>query len=137
MVTVKSVDANTLVARVAESLKTNEALAQPEWSFYVKTGTNRQRPPEQEDWWHIRAASLLRKLYMHQITGVEALKKEYGGRKNRGHKPEHKRKGSGKIIRVLLQQLEKAGYVRKEKEGGRALTIEGKKLLSEAAKKSQ
>lgn len=136
MATVKSADANALIASVAEGLKTKEALKQPEWALYVKTGTGRQRPPEQRDWWHTRAASMLRKLYLDQSVGVEKLRKEYGGRKNRGHKPEHKVKGSGKIVRTILQQLETAGLVKKEKVG-RSLTVEGKKLLSEAAGKIQ
>ncbi len=100
----------------------------------MKTGSGRERPPQQDDWWHIRAASILRKLYLGEATGVGELRKAYGNRKNRGHKPEHKRKSSGKVIRVIFQQLEAAGLARKLKEGGRTLTPEGKKLLSEAAK---
>ncbi|MFH1294581.1 MAG: 30S ribosomal protein S19e [Candidatus Aenigmatarchaeota archaeon] len=135
MAAVKSVDANVLISKVVEDLKGREAIKQPEWALYIKTGTGRERPPEQEDWWHIRAASILRKMYVNQTVGVETLRKEYGGRKNMGHKPEHKVKAGGKIIRVLLQQLETAGLIKKEKEGGRSLTAVGKKLLNESASK--
>jgi small subunit ribosomal protein S19e len=39
------------------------------------------------------------------------LKRKYGGKKNRGHKPEKRFDGSGNIIRKILQQLEKAGLI--------------------------
>lgn len=133
MVSVKAAEPNALVEAVAGKLMGIEALKQPEWSLYVKTGTGMERPPEQEDWWYRRGASILRKLYLGQATGVGELRKLYGCRKNRGHKPERKAKASGKVIRVMLQQLEVAGLVKKEKEGGRSITPEGKRLLGEAA----
>jgi len=106
----------------------------PEWARFVKTGVNRERPPEQEDWWYIRAASILRKIQIKQPIGVNRLRKIYGGRKNRGHKPEHKYKGSGSIIREILQQLEEAGFVKKDKKG-RVLTPKGKEFLKNVLKK--
>lgn len=47
-------------------------------------------------------------------------------------KPEKFRKGSGKIIRIILQQAEKAGLVEKfkGKRSGRRLTIKGNELLA-------
>ena len=74
----------------------------------------------------------MRKLYVKGPVGINRLKTEYGGRQNRGVKPEHHHAGGGKIIRVLLQQLEKAGYVSKSKKG-RAITSAGVKFLDSIA----
>src|SRR3989344_6006669 len=71
-------------------------------------------------------------LYIKRIVGVGRLRGKYGGRKNRGVKPENFAKASGKIIRTMLQQAEKAGFLEKVKEGkrfGRRLTKSGKDLL--------
>ena len=37
--------------KLADALKKVEAFKQPEWSFFVKTGINRQRPPEGNEFW--------------------------------------------------------------------------------------
>ena len=58
--------------------------------------------------------------------------KQYGGRKNRGMKPEIFVRASGKIIRTMLQQAEKTGLLKKVLQGkrfGRSLTEQGKSLL--------
>jgi ribosomal protein S19E (S16A) len=47
------------------------------------------------------------------------------------HSPHHK-PGGGKIIRVALQQLEKAGLAKKEKTG-RVISPQGAALLDKAA----
>jgi small subunit ribosomal protein S19e len=77
---------------------------------------------------------VLRKISITDSMGVSRLRGEYGGRKNRGHKPEHKFKGSGSVIRKVVQQLEAAGFVRKEKNKGRVVTDKGRAFLSEAGK---
>ncbi|MBI4019795.1 MAG: 40S ribosomal protein S19, partial [Candidatus Aenigmarchaeota archaeon] len=101
---------------------------------FVKTGVSRERPPTQANWWWIRAAALLRRVYLDQQIGVSHLRKKFGGRKNRGHKPEHKYPASGKIIRKILQQLEAAGYVKAEKGKGRSITPKGQQFLDRTAK---
>jgi small subunit ribosomal protein S19e len=106
--------------------------AMPEWALFVKTGVCTIRPPMDNHWWYKRVASILRQIYINGIVGVGRLRNKYGGRKNRGVRPEVFAKASGKIIRVMLQQAEKAGYLEKVKEGkrfGRRLTLNGKKFL--------
>jgi small subunit ribosomal protein S19e len=49
--------------------------------------------------------------------GVERMRSFYGGKKNRGSKPNAFRKGSGSILRKSLQQLEAAGLVIHDKTG--------------------
>jgi len=119
-----------LIERLTQYLKNNiDSVKPPEWAPFVKTGTHAQRPPDNPDWWYVRCASLLRKIYIKGPIGVERLRSEYGGRKDRGVKPEHTRKGSGTIIRTALKQLEEAGLVEKSKGGGRIIASEGRRLL--------
>jgi len=94
----------------------------------VKTGSHVERPPEDPDWWYNRCASLLRKIYMRGPLGVERLRKMYGGRVDRGTRPEHARKAGGSIIRKALQQLEASGLIMQTKEG-RVITPKGQSLL--------
>jgi small subunit ribosomal protein S19e len=125
------IPANEYNNKLAEALKQMPEFKMPEWAFYVKTSVARERPPAEESWWQKRAASVLRQLYIKGIVGVERLRTRYGGRKNRGRKPEEFRKGSGKIIRTILQQAEKAGFVEKAegRKPGRKLTDKGKEFL--------
>ncbi|MBU0953491.1 MAG: 30S ribosomal protein S19e [Nanoarchaeota archaeon] len=132
MPTVKDVDPNLLIAAAAAELAKNEHCKPPAWAAFTKTGTSRQRPPAQKDWWYLRSASMLQKLATGKPIGVSRLRTVYGGRKNRGHKPERQRDASGKIIRTVFQQLEAAGYVKTEKGKGRVLTKDGRAVLKTA-----
>lgn len=130
MPTPYDVPPSILIERLAEYLKDNvDAIRPPEWASYVKTGVHAERAPQNPDWWYIRCASLLRKVYIKGPIGVEHLRSEYGGRKDRGAKPEHARKGGGAIIRKALQQLEEAGLVQTIKGKGRVITPQGRSLL--------
>lgn len=132
MATVYDVPASDLIAELKEELKKIEEIKPPAWASYVKTGANRERAPTQEDWWYIRSASLLRKLYVHGPVGIPRLRRWYGGRKNRGHKPDAIRGGSGAVIKNILVQLEKAKLVEKT-ERGRRISPKGKSLLDKIA----
>ncbi len=132
---VRDVDAEKLILKAAEEFGRMEELRPTAWSSFVKTGVSRQRPPTQDKWWNIRQASMLRKLYMSgHGMGVSRTRTVYGGRKNRGHKPEHSFPASGSIIRKSYQQLEKAGFVKTEKGKGRLITPKGQKFLNGIAK---
>ncbi len=114
-----------------EELKKIDVIKPPIWAQFVKTGTHKKLPPKQRDWWYDRAASILRRIYLDGPVGVERLRTYYGGRKDRGHKPEKFRKSGGSIIRKCLQQLESAGLIEKNKgkKRGRIVSEEGKKFL--------
>jgi small subunit ribosomal protein S19e len=118
------------IALVAE-LKNLKEIQAPEWSLFVRTGVSKQRAPESPDFWYIRTASILRQLYLNGVVGVERLRTRYGGRKNRGVRPAKFKKSSGKMIRLMLQQAEKAGLVEtiKDKQFGRRLTKKGRDFL--------
>lgn len=119
-----------LIERLSKYLKMNvDEIKPPPWASIVKTGAHAERPPQDPDWWFVRCASLLRKIYVKGPIGIERLRSEYGGRKDRGVLPEHSRKGSGAIIRKALQQLEEAGLVETVKGRGRMITPKGRSLL--------
>ncbi len=131
---IKQVEADRLIERVSKELGKIEEMKPPEWAKFVKTGVCKERPPSQKNWWYIRSASILRKLSLGRPIGVSRIKRVYGGRKRRGHKPEHKYPASGSVIREIFQKLEKAGFVKTEKGKGRKITAKGKLFLKEIAK---
>ena len=132
MTTVFDIPANALIAKVAEELKNESEIKAPEWSEYVKTGVHKQIPPENPDWWYIRSAAVLRRIYVDGPIGVERMRSVYGGMQNCGSKPSHFRKGSGSIARKVMQQLEAAGYIEKV-TGGRNVSAKGRKFLDNIA----
>lgn len=134
MVSVKDVPAQELVDRAAAELEKLSEIKPPDWAAYAKTGVSRERPPSQQNWWYIRSASVMRKLYLGRGLGVGRLRKTYGGRKNLGHQPEHKRPASGAVVRKVLQQLEAAGFVKTEKGKGRLITPKGQSFMNRIVK---
>ena len=133
MTTVYDVKAEPLIHEVADDLQ--EEFDAPEWTKYVKSGSNRDNPPEQEDWYHIRSAAILRKIYTDGPLGVSKLRTIYGSREDNGHGPEHHGKASGKVIRTALQNLEEADLVETEEGEGRKITDQGKSFLDEKSEK--
>ncbi len=134
MVTARDVPADALIVRLAQKLKNYEQLKPPEWAIYAKTGHFKERPPSDPDWWYVRAASLLRKLYLAgEPVGVETLRIVYGGRKRRGSRPAHFARASGSVIRHLLQRLEQVGLV-KSTGRGRRLSPQGYSFVDQTAK---
>ncbi|HTY43713.1 MAG TPA: 40S ribosomal protein S19 [Patescibacteria group bacterium] len=122
--------------KLAEALKKISEFKEPEWVHYVKSGSGKVRPINEVDFWHKRAASILRQIYKNKIVGVNRLRTRYGNKKNRGMRPERFRRASGKIIRTILQQSDKAGLTEAVKmnkvlklRAGRKLTEHGKKFL--------
>ena len=133
MVSVKDVPADVFIDRLYKYIKENvKEVNPPDWSLFVKTGRSRERPPDDPDWWYIRAASILRKIYVHGPLSIKDLRKMYGGRKDRGVKPEHTYMAGGSIIRTILHQLENAGLLEKTSEG-RILSSKGRSLLDKLA----
>lgn len=137
MTTMFDVDQADLIKKVAEELKAVPEVKQPAWSAFVKTGVHKQRPPVSKTWWYMRAAAVLRKVALYGPLGAEKLRGHFGGRKNRGAKPERTYKGSGAIARRALQSLEKAGLIKQvEKTAhrkGRIVTPKGRSFLDKAA----
>jgi len=132
MATVYEAPAEKLIAETARDLKENVKIKKPDWAHFVKTGTHVERLPDDPDWWWLRAASILRKVYMNGPVGVHRLRTAYGGRKHRGVKPEEFRRAGGKNIRTILKQLDEAGYTEKA-PGGRRISAKGRSYLDKIA----
>jgi len=139
MATIFDVKPELLINAVKEDLKNIAEIKPAEWASYAKTRATAHKPPEQEDFWYIRAASILRKLYViGKPTGTQRMRVIYGGKKDTGDKPDRFGKSGGKLIRTILQQLEAAGLVTKTEvsnKKGRVLTKKGKSYIDKFAAK--
>ena len=131
-ITIYDVEAGKLNEKLAEALKKIPEFRMPEWAAFVKTSTAKSRPPFETDWWYKRVASVLRQIYKKGVMGVNRLKAVYGGKKDRGMRPPEFRKGSGKIIRTILQEAEQAGFLIKSegKRKGRQMTKKGLEFMN-------
>jgi small subunit ribosomal protein S19e len=136
LTTPHDVPPSEFIQKLAKYLGDNvDKITPPAWAGIVKTGAHVQRQPQDPDWWYIRCASLLRKIYAHGPIGLERLRADYGGRKDRGVLPSHVAKAGGGTIRKALKQLEASGLIEASGHQGRKLTREGRKLLQEVAEK--
>lgn len=135
MPTLYDAPADALIDALADKLA--DRLAEPTWARHAKAGADRELPPDGDDFWNRRAASVLRKVAMEGPIGVERLRTAYGGAKagtNRyGVAPRHHAKGSGKVIRTILQQLQDEGLLDEAGSAGRQVTAEGRSLLDSTA----
>ncbi len=132
MTTIYDVPADSLINEVARELSENKKINPPEWVPFVKTGVHKERRPENPDWWYVRCASLLRRVYIDGPVGINSLRTYYGGKKDRGTAPDKFKRGSGSITRTALHQLEASGLVEKKGEG-RVVTPAGRSFLDKAS----
>ncbi len=123
------VPVSAFLPRLAGELKSRQAVQPPPWAAFAKTGVHKQRAPTQPDWWYLRSASVLRKIYLHGDIGIVRLSAEYGGKRDRGSAPYHARRGSRAVLREIVQQLEKSGLLQPYKTRGRRVSPAGMKLL--------
>ncbi len=133
MPTVYDIPASILIRRLAQDLKSRNEISPPEWATFVKTGAHKERAPDDPDWWYVRCASVLRKIYLKGPIGTERLRIQYGGKKRRGVKPNKFRRGSGAVVRTSLQQLERAGFIKKRGNKGREMTDIGRSYMDKLA----
>lgn len=133
MTTVYDVPAEPLIKSVAGKLKSEKAIEPPAWAPFVTTGIHAEKPPVEADWWHTRAAAVLRKVYLLGPVGTQRLRSEFGGSRDRGVKPNRAKKGSGSVVRESLQQLEAAGLIQPVKGEGRVVSAKGRSLLDNSA----
>jgi small subunit ribosomal protein S19e len=134
LTTPHDVPASKFIDKLAKYLRENVDEIQPlPWATFAKTGTHVEKQPQSSNWWYTRSASILRKVYIHGPIGLENFRADYGGRKNRGSKPNRATKAGGSDIRKVLQQLEAAGLIQISRPKGRIMTPKGRKLLQEVA----
>ena len=125
---------SVLLPRLATELRNRGAVDPPPWAMFVKTGVHKERAPIQTDWWYLRSASVLRKVYLEGHVGIQRLSAEYGGKKDRGSAPYHARNGSRSVLREIVHQLEKSGLLQPYKTKGRRVSPEGAKLLDSVSR---
>ncbi|MHA1670263.1 MAG: 30S ribosomal protein S19e [Promethearchaeota archaeon] len=128
------VEPDKLITTLAEKLKEYPEIKPPEGSEFWKTAFFKELAPiDSENFWYIRCASILRKAKKFGPIGVNRLRKFYGGKNRKSQGLNHSAKGSGKIIRVAIQQLENANLLDKYEKKGRIVSPEGTSLLERTA----
>ncbi|KAJ9625928.1 Protein component of the small (40S) ribosomal subunit [Taxawa tesnikishii (nom. ined.)] len=133
-VSVRDVPADKFINNYASFLKRQGKLPIPGWVDTVKTGHNRELPPQSIDWFYVRAAAVARHIYMRKTVGVGRLRKVHGSTKNRGSRPNHHVDASGSVDRKIIQSLEKIGVLEYDEEkGGRRITQAGQRDLDRIA----
>ncbi|KAL2112141.1 hypothetical protein VUR80DRAFT_8509 [Thermomyces stellatus] len=133
-VSVRDVDAQKFISAYAAFLKRQGKLPIPGWVELVKTGTSKELPPQDIDWFYIRAASVARHIYLRKTVGVGRLRKVHGSAKNRGSRPSKHVDASGSVDRKIVQALEKIGVVELDEDrGGRRITEAGQRDLDRIA----
>lgn len=135
MTTFYDVPAEDLIEALADEL--DDRIEAPDWADFAKTGSDSEFPPEQEDFYSRRAASLLRKVGVNEPVGIERLSTAYGGTKRGTNRyqvsPDKRVDGSKSLIRTILQDLEAEGLVETAEGDGRVLSEEGHSLLDQTA----
>ncbi|XP_020908044.1 40S ribosomal protein S19 [Exaiptasia diaphana] len=132
-VTVKDVNSHAFVKALGAFLKRSGNLKVPDWVDLVKTGKHKELAPYDPDWYYIRAASVLRHVYLRGGVGVGALTKVYGGSKSRGTAPSHFERGSSSVARNVLKSLEQMKLIEKASGGGRVITSQGQRDMDRIA----
>ncbi len=133
MVNARHVPYDALIKGLSEKFAGDKRVEVPSWVGFAKAGIHREKSWVQDDWYHIRLASTLRKVAFKGPIGISRLSADYGGRVDRGSQGYHPAKGSRFIVRHMFQTLEKLGYVSTEKRG-RIISSKGQSLLDKTAR---
>ncbi|BCS23843.1 40S ribosomal protein eS19 [Aspergillus puulaauensis] len=134
-VTVRDVDSQKFITAYAAFLKRQGKLPIPGWVDTVKTSASNELPPQDADWYYVRAAAVARHIYLRKTVGVGRLRKVHGSTRNRGARPAHHVDASGAVERKVLQSLEKIGVLEQDEDkGGRRITQSGQRDLDRIAK---
>ncbi|KAG5677219.1 hypothetical protein PVAND_006995 [Polypedilum vanderplanki] len=99
----------------------------------VKTSKAKDLGPVNSDWFYVRCASILRRMYHRGPIGVGGVKKIFGSRKRNGVCPSHYCRADGAVSRRALQALEHIKLIEKHSDGGRKLTPQGQRDLDRIA----
>ncbi|KAF2458448.1 40S ribosomal protein S19 [Lineolata rhizophorae] len=133
-VSVRDVEAHKFINAYADFLKRQGKLPIPGWVDTVKTSHAKELPPQNIDWFYVRAASVARHIYLRKTVGVGRMRKAHGGQKNRGSRPSHHVDASGSVDRKVMQALEKIGVLEQDEDkGGRRITEQGQRDLDRIA----
>ncbi|RKU44148.1 40S ribosomal protein S19 [Coniochaeta pulveracea] len=133
-VSVRDVDSHKFINAYAAFLKRQGKLPVPGWVDTVKTGVAKELPPQDQDWFYVRAAAVARHVYLRKTVGVGRLRKVHGVAKNRGSRPSKHVAASGSVDRKVMQALEQINVLEQDEEkGGRRITQSGQRDLDRIA----
>lgn len=131
--TVKDVEQDKVVVAVALFLKKSGKLKLPDNLDIIKTSKTKELGPSNPDWFYVRCASILRRMYHRQPFGVGGVKKAFGDKQRRGTRPSHFCRADGAMARRAVQALEQIKLVEKHPDGGRKLSSQGQRDLDRIA----
>ena len=117
------VDSQRLTTAIAAHLKQEGKLNVPAWVGDVKTSSYKVYVPDNEDWFYVRAASIMRRL-CKRTAGIGSLTKVYGGKTRKMVKPAISTRASKNPNRKAVQALEALGWLKMGTKG-RVPTAEG------------
>lgn len=126
MANVYEVKPSEVIRLASERLKGK--LEKPGYVDFVKSGAGKERIPASPDFWYVRAASILRQVYVNGPIGVSRLRTRYGNKKEHVVHRKHHVPAGGSMIRDALIGLEKANLVKNTK-AGRVITPQGKSFI--------
>lgn len=127
MANINEVDSSALINAASAKLK-EAGIQKPSYVGFTKTGPGKERVPQDENFWYIRCASILRQVYLNGPIGVSRLRTYYGSKKEHVVRRHHHYRSGGSIIKDAFDALEKAGYIKKGKKG-RIITPSGRAFL--------
>eukprot|EP01091_Cochliopodium_minus_P011285 TRINITY_DN315_c0_g1_i1.p1 TRINITY_DN315_c0_g1~~TRINITY_DN315_c0_g1_i1.p1 ORF type:complete len:185 (-),score=41.05 TRINITY_DN315_c0_g1_i1:86-640(-) len=127
--TVNDINAATFIKYFSRYLRRTGKIELPKYVDTVKTGRFCYNGPANPDWYYVRAASIVRKVYLTPGVGVGALRHIYGALNRRSKGRKHHTPASGAIIRHVFHQLEKLQLIEKTPNGGRRVTKIGRRDL--------
>ena len=130
MATVKDIPAQKFVATLAAHLKKSGKYELPAMHDLIKTGCHKELPPQDADWYYLRLAAVVRKIYLNGGMGVNCLAHAFGGKYWASMARKHHGKAASGNIRFAVQALEAAKLIgKKEGRTGRFITAAGRREL--------
>ncbi len=138
--TVLDVPSNKFINQVAAFFKEKNIIKIPSYAPLVKTSRSNDCEPINSDFPYYKAAAICRKLYLTKSKnlGVGSLRVMFSKKERRGCQPPRTFRAGGKLIRDLVGQLKKGGYIanydgKEDDNDGLYLTKKGKSELDKVA----
>ena len=139
--TVLDIPSAKFINELATFFKEKNIIKVPKYAALVKCSRANDCEPINQDYIFYKAAAICRKLYLSKSKnlGVGSLRSMFSKKQRRGSQPPKTFRAGGKIIRELVIQLKKAGYVQNfekkddETNCGLMLTKTGRSELDKIA----
>ena len=112
--TVLDAPSSKLINQIASFFKEKNIIKMPKYAPLVKCSRANDCEPIDPDYIYYKAAAICRKLYVTKSKniGVGSLRSMFSKKERRGSQPPKTFRAGGKIIRELVIQLKKAGYIK-------------------------